>query len=180
MKNIYFISDTHWQHSNILKFTDENGVRLRPEFSSAKEMDEYMIEMWNQKVKPGDKIWHLGDVYFGQFETYRDNIHKKLNGHKRMLLGNHDNDSRLFGLFDKVQVIRRFDEYDFICSHIPMHKFSCYNHRKDLTMVNVHGHVHVNDVPDVGYVNISVEKTGYAPIHLDEVRSLVEAEYRRM
>lgn len=162
---------SHFQHENILSFRDKDGNLIRPEFSNVKEMDECLIENWNSVVKPGDKIWHLGDVFFGNFDTYRDNIHCKLNGQKRLLLGNHDENNQIFKLFQKVQVIRRFD--DFVCSHIPMHKFSCYNHRKEKTMVNVHGHTHNNDVGDFGYVNISCEKTGYKPIHYEDVLKLV-------
>lgn len=180
MKDIWFISDTHWQHESILKFTDKNGDLIRPGFSNVSEMNEVLIENWNSCVKPGDKVWHFGDVFFGNFETYRDNIHSKLNGQKRLLLGNHDDDGRLFKLFQKVHVIRRFDEFDFVASHIPMHKFSCYNHRKQKTLVNVHGHTHDNDVEDVGYINISCEKTNYKPIHIDEVRVMVNAELVKM
>lgn len=42
-KNYFAISDTHWQHENILKFTKEDGTLVRPEFSSIQEMDELMI-----------------------------------------------------------------------------------------------------------------------------------------
>lgn len=178
-RDIWLISDTHWNHANILKFKDDQGNLTRPEFSSAKEMNDFMLEKWNEAIKPSDKVWHFGDVFFGSFEEY-EKIHNQLNGHKRLLLGNHDNDSRLFKMFQKVQVIRRFDEFDFVGSHIPMHTFSCFNHRKNSTLVNVHGHVHTNDVPDIGYVNISCERTGYAPIHLDDVIKLVNLEKMKM
>lgn len=180
MKNVWFISDTHWQHEAMLKFTGDDGKLVRPGFSNAKEFDEYMMENWNSVVKPGDKVWHLGDVFFGDFESYRDNIHKKLNGSKRLLLGNHDNDQRLFNLFEKVQLIRNWSEYDFVSSHIPMNNFSCYSHRKNKILVNVHGHVHSNDVPSDGYVNLSVERINYTPIHLEDVIVKVKAELKKM
>ena len=65
-KNYFVISDTHWQHENILKFTKEDGTLVRPEFFSVQEMDEIMIENWNKEVKNQDDIvYHLGDVTFG-------------------------------------------------------------------------------------------------------------------
>lgn len=180
MSDIWFISDTHWQHEAMLTFTGDDGSPVRPGFSNAKELDDKMMENWNAVIKPNDKVWHLGDVFFGNFETYRDNIHKKLNGHKRLLIGNHDNDPRLFNLFEKVQLIRNWSEHDFVASHIPMNKFSCYSHRKNKILVNVHGHVHSNDVPEEGYVNLSVERIGFAPIHLDDVISKVKVEMEKM
>ena len=58
MSDIWVISDTHFGHSNILKFTDTNGNLIRgAKFSSLEEMDEHMIDQWNSTVKDGDKVY---------------------------------------------------------------------------------------------------------------------------
>ena len=67
MGNIFVISDTHFQHSNILKFTDRNtGKPVRP-FQTVQDMDETMVENWNKVVKPGDKV-----EITVQLKPYRD------------------------------------------------------------------------------------------------------------
>ena len=58
MPNIFAISDTHFGHSNIIKYCD------RP-FHSVSEMNEKLIDNWNNIVTEQDHIYHLGDVYFG-------------------------------------------------------------------------------------------------------------------
>ena len=68
MKDIWLISDTHFGHENILSFRHggPDGPLIRGNlFSSVEEMDECMIDQWNKYVKPGDKVYHLGDVFFG-------------------------------------------------------------------------------------------------------------------
>lgn len=166
--NIWFTSDHHWSHRNILNFTDKNGNKIR-NFSSVEEMDEYMIEKWNECIKPGDKVYHLGDITFND-KKFGDIINR-LNGSKRLLVGNHDNVKFLSsgGWFKNVGLWRRFDEHGFVASHVPLHHEQFYNHRKQFQMTNVHGHTHQNSLDSPLYINVCVEVTGYKPVHLDEI-----------
>ena len=52
---IYFISDTHFNHNNIIKYCN------RP-FKSINEMNQTIINNWNKTVKADDEIYHLGDL----------------------------------------------------------------------------------------------------------------------
>lgn len=168
MANIWFISDTHFFHDNILTFVDEEGKRIRPQFDTVSEMNWYMVERWNSLIKPQDKVWHLGDVAFKTTERAAelDHLLRALHGHKRMLLGNHDNIKSpvLLRHFDKVELWKGFKEEGFTCSHIPLRLDSL----RDGT-VNVHGHIHQNLMGEPGYINVCVEVRDYSPVHMDQL-----------
>lgn len=172
-RDIWLISDTHFNHTNILKFTDSRtGLLVRPEFRDVTEMNETMIERWNSRVKPGDKVYHLGDVFFGDKEWFKRHW-PRLNGSKRLIVGNHDDIPFLSsgGFFAKVQMWRQFTEFDLLLSHVPLHEMSSSRGRPDAAkrMVNVHGHIHQNPSPPGLYMNMSVEAINYTPQHIEDV-----------
>lgn len=190
-RNIWFISDTHFSHANILKFTDSNkpdNPLIRPGFANPSEMDELMISNWNEVIKDGDKVYHLGDVGFAGAPTIH-RILPRLKGKKRLVLGNHDG----YGIdhytpYFKIQPCwkvwsRKDHGKNFVCTHVPIHMVGV-DHRQehaDVDVVyNVHGHIHQNLVldkwgnPDRRYVNVCVEHTNYKPVHMDDLLALMK------
>jgi calcineurin-like phosphoesterase family protein len=164
MHDKWFISDTHFFHTNILKFTDGNGQRLRP-FNSLDEMHETMIEKWNSVVKDNDYVYHLGDVTFQYHRPFNTLMHR-LKGHKRLIVGNHDKLKQpgLLIHFDKVELWKGFKEHGFTCSHIPLLLQSLRDGH-----FNVHGHMHSNEMDDPHYITVCVEKRNYTPVSLDTI-----------
>ena len=55
MSKVFFTSDTHFGHNNIIKYSG------RP-FKDANHMDEMLIKNWNATVSENDEVYHLGDV----------------------------------------------------------------------------------------------------------------------
>jgi calcineurin-like phosphoesterase family protein len=165
MVNIFFSSDLHLGHENtFLKFKREDDkTPLRP-FTSIDEMNNAIITRHNSVVKPEDHWWCGGDVVINK--KYLPLV-KELNGHKRLILGNHDIwDVQKFleAGFEKVQGYRVFVD-QFIMSHIPLHESNVTTRFK----CNVHGHTHSNYINDPRYLCICVEHTDYTPLHMDEV-----------
>lgn len=161
----WFISDTHFFHTNVLKFMKDEKTRMRSEFSSLDEMHEVMIERWNSCVKPQDYIYHLGDVTFQYHRPFQE-LMWRLNGHKRLIVGNHDKlkQDGLLKHFDKVELWKGFKEFNFTCSHIPLRLDSLRDGK-----YNVHGHLHHRKMDDPHYINVSVEQNNYYPFHLDDI-----------
>lgn len=139
-------------------------------------MNETIRDNWNKVIKPQDKIYHLGDVYFGG-ASKDENIKflKSLNGHKRLILGNHDNgkDQVLQHCFEKIDVWRMFPEYRLLLTHVPVHistlNKSGRNGQPDFQLTNVHGHIHNRESPAGPYINVSVEMINYTPVSIEEL-----------
>jgi calcineurin-like phosphoesterase family protein len=157
MSNIFIISDTHFGHANILKFTDSTtGERIRPQFASVEEMDEHMVERWNSVVGDSDIVYHLGDVYF----EHGHRVLPRLKGRKRLILGNHDNGKSEYiqKYFQKVLMWRMFPEFNCVLTHVPIHESGMYK-----VQYNMHGHIHQNASPTERHINCSVEVQNYTP-----------------
>lgn len=173
MKNIFLVSDTHFGHTGVCKFTRRDGVtKLRP-WDTPEEMDEAMVEKWNAVVGPKDKVYHLGDVSMDKKSLQ---ILHRLNGDKVLIRGNHD----IYEMKDYAKYfrdIRGCHVLDgLIMTHIPLHpesmgRFGC----------NVHGHTHANNVEldgsiDPRYFCVCVEQTDFAPISFDVVKERIIAQ----
>jgi len=170
MANTFFISDTHFHHANMLKFTDYDGNKVR-DFACVEDMTEYQVKQWNSVVRPQDHVYHLGDIVINK--TGFD-VLPRLNGHKRLIGGNHDiHHHEINKHFEKVYGVRAM--YGGVLTHVPVHP-DCLERWK----VNVHGHLHTNTIrtvdnePDMRYINISCEQLDHVPISLDELNVIVK------
>lgn len=77
---IFFTSDLHLGHSNIIKYCN------RP-FKDIYDMDETIITNWNSKINKEDTVYVLGDFCFKNHQLYLP----RLNGHINLIQGDHDN-----------------------------------------------------------------------------------------
>lgn len=136
----YVIADLHFGHKNIIKH--EN----RP-FNSIEEMDKYLIDMWNEKIKEYDIIYILGDFswYNG---TKTNELLKKLKGRKILIIGNHDSNFLSKKDFDKslFEEICNYKEIKInktlICmSHYPIADWN----GKENGSIHLFGHIHTID-----------------------------------
>jgi|ERR1051326_2009 calcineurin-like phosphoesterase family protein len=166
---VWLISDTHFDHANILNFKKDNGQPMR-QFCSVDDMNWTIINRWNKLVQPNDHVYHLGDVAMKKSGV---ELMMHCNGKHRLVRGNHDiaGDTKYYmRFFQEIYGVRVFD--DLILSHIPLHPESV----KD-KWVNVHGHIHNNKPPHhfgPKYFNLSCEYTNYTPVTLEQVRKAIK------
>ncbi len=186
MPSVFLVSDTHFGHLGVCRFMREDGVtKLRP-WDSPEEMDEEMIRRWNDRVKPTDKVYHLGDVVINRraLPTLA-----RLNGDKVLIRGNHD----IFRDDEYRQYFRELRAYHVmngcILSHIPLHPESIGRFG-----TNIHGHLHARRVKkirgvdvktgqllysnenDLRYHCVCVEQTDYTPILFEDVLKRIREE----
>ena len=180
MPAVFLVSDTHFGHAGVCRFLRDDGTKLRP-WDDPAEMDEFMVKAWNERVRPGDKVYHLGDVAIARKSL---NILSRLNGDKVLIKGNHD----IFKLSDYAEHFRDIRAYHvmngMILSHVPVHEESLARFG-----TNIHGHLHYRrvlqnfgklnkqpEVVDLRYHCVCVEHTDYAPILFEDVIKRIQAE----
>ena len=172
MPAVFLVSDTHFGHAGVCRFLRNDGTKLRP-WDSPEEMDEYMVEAWNKKVRPNDKVYHLGDVVINRRAL---KILALLNGDKVLIRGNHDifRDTEYRHYFREIRAYHVMN--GMILSHIPIHSDSLGRFG-----TNIYGHLHSNRVMKDGVVDtryhcVCVEQTDFAPILFEDVIKRIEAE----
>ena len=186
MPATFLVSDTHFGHAGVCRFLREDGVtKLRP-WDDPEEMDEVMIKNWNERVRPNDKVYHLGDVVINRKHL---RTLSRLNGDKVLIRGNHD----IFRDDEYREYFRELRAYHvlngMILSHIPVHEASLGRFG-----VNIHGHLHASRVKrargvdaktgtvlygnevDPRYHCVCVEQTDFAPILLEDVYKRIVEE----
>jgi calcineurin-like phosphoesterase family protein len=178
MAEQWLTSDTHFGHENIIKYSN------RP-FKTVKEMNEALLDYWNQTVKPNDFVWHLGDVAMGHFDESWEYV-KKLNGTIFLVIGNHDRIARRYHMAEKyvarfaTRYLERFQATDYemrlgdwklhhfpyFGDHVGEERFTEFRPKDDGSIL-VHGHVHEEwkSRPTERMFNVGVDVRDFRPIH---------------
>lgn len=170
--NIWLSADHHWGHPNIIKHCH------RP-FDSIDEHDHYLIESWNQCVKPNDHVMYIGDMFMRCRRDRMVWILKQLNGKLHLVYGNHDKDI-LRGWAEKFFIWRKADYFLDVGEpqkahlyHYPLDTWRS----KHYGAWHLHGHSHGN-LPSRGNelrLDVGIDCHNYRPIHLDEIRMIFKS-----
>jgi calcineurin-like phosphoesterase family protein len=173
MAKIFVISDTHFNHAGILEFKDYIGKPVRG-FDSVEQMNQCMLDNWNDTVGPKDTVIHCGDVLFGldKVDWLTANF-AKLPGKKRLVLGNHDNPKHLAPFFKDIQMWIDMSDKGFLFSHTPQHASTLAESHRFGTgkVLNVHGHIHTNPSPEGPYKCVCVEQTNFTPVDIETLHA---------
>lgn len=167
MNTVFFTSDLHLGHRNLLDFRSE---RQGIDFPTIEHMHEHLIKQWNSRVKKRDIVWILGDLCMGGDSHLT--LLNELKGHKRLVMGNHDKgDMRKYlKYFDGIFGVH--SKYGLILSHVPIHP-------QEIAFrwtTNVHGHIHhiERNLKSPEYINVNVDVRGSLPISLEEIREEIK------
>ena len=147
---IFFTSDTHFGHSNIIKYCK------RP-FKDVIQMNETIIKNWNNVVKKDDTVFHLGDFSFRGFHTYKN----KLNGNIVILKGNHDYDD--LSIIKEITIKHAGKEW-YLC-HVPPE----INRQQFCLCGHIHEKWKSKRLGNKYMINVGVDVWGFTPITIKEI-----------
>ena len=127
-------------------------------------MDSTIIRNWNQRVKPEDAVYHLGDFCLrGSAKKWED----QLNGKIIHFVGNHDQNNKVRGL---QAGIMGFGGMEVMLTHIPPFTKAAVPDFCDLVLC---GHIHEKWkhiwVDDVLVVNVGVDVWKFMPVEMTEL-----------
>jgi calcineurin-like phosphoesterase family protein len=152
MTKVFFTSDTHFNHANIIKYC------ARP-FSSVEEMNREMIDRWNSVVGPEDTVYHLGDFAMGKPSDWPA-FFLQLNGAGKILvLGSHDRKSKQMLKVGFTEVHDKLEWDGWLLQHRPMNtgqRLLC-------------GHVHEKWRRLGWIINVGVDVWDFTPRTIEEL-----------
>ena len=168
--NIFFTSDLHIGHRNILEYSK------RP-FETIEEHDEALVQNWNSIVRPGDLVYVLGDFALCDAER-ATRFAKRLMGQRYLVYGNHDKRLRKDRDFTNQWLwTRDLTQIDvngqkIVLCHFPMLTWN-QSHRGSW---NLHGHCHgsLPDDPGARRIDVGVDCFGYTPVEFEAVKKLMD------
>lgn len=174
---VYFTSDTHFNHRNIISFCS------RP-FSNVEEMNETIIDNWNRTVGPDDTVFHLGDFCLGGSAEW-NRILDRLNGRIYLIMGNHDLRNIRQGYAGRFELVTmqmhiEIGKRQIYLNHYP---FLCYSGAYDGTW-QLFGHVHTGksnvgkDVPRLDLLyptqyDVGMDNNNFTPVSFAQVREII-------
>ena len=163
---VFFTSDQHFRHSNIIKFCH------RP-FNAVDEQDKALIDNWNSVVTKDSNVFMLGDFIFTAHIPTVQHYLRRLKGRIWWVMGNHDYQSKL-NRKEIADVVdgRQFDVIrtningtQFTMCHFPMMFW-------DRNSIMLYGHMHGGEKstasekvpPHPKMYDVGVDNNNYFPI----------------
>ena len=170
--NTYFIGCIHISHK---------WMAIQRGFDTVEEYDEHLIESWNKVVKRKDLVYILGDITMETNEHYHQL--DRLNGHKIVVLGNHDLPKHVKDLLNHVESVAGMIDYKGCAlTHCPIHPNEISFYR-----LNIHAHIHENTLSEIECVDrygddsdklfktkhkyfcVDAHKLNYTPITMEQI-----------
>lgn len=193
-QNLWFTSDTHYNHANICSATTKwiDPVTCR-EFKSLEHMNATLAGNINELVGQDDILFHLGDWSFGgfeQIEVFRkqivcNNVHIITGNHDHHIERNKNNCQSLFSSVNKyVELNVKWNvgtptlgarEANFVLMHFPIASWN----NMALGAIHLHGHVHFEPSKRLGkgkMMDVGCDGNDLKPVSLREVLNIMKGQ----
>ena len=172
MNDLWFTADTHFHHDAVIGFCS------RP-FADVEEMNQALIDRWNECVGRGDLVYHLGDFAFGT-PAQAVEVVRQLNGQKFLVMGNHDRnrvpvlralEPHFVWMRDLTRVKPRLGlskKYIVLC-HYAMRTWNLKQHGSWQLFGHSHGMLQTTNLS----LDVGVDSWSYAPVGLTEIAGVL-------
>jgi calcineurin-like phosphoesterase family protein len=189
-QNLYFTSDTHYNHSNICSSTTrwDRSLNKTRDFRSLDHMNDTLVNNINELVGQDDILIHLGDWSFGGFERIEEfrnrivcrNIHLVLGNHDQHIRNNKGNVQTLFlsaldymNLDLRINRSGNIEKYNLILMHYPISSWDGLSKGN----IHLHGHVHLPSqqrIAEGRAMDVGVDGNNYYPISINEIIHIMD------
>jgi len=182
MNNIWFTSDTHFFHEQSFIYEPRG-------FTTTMEMNEAIVERWNEVVQEEDTVYHLGDVLMGHYDV---NILKRLNGNIFLIRGNHDTLQKISDIYETGKVtniihtseLLKFGKLNFFCCHYPVLTANFDDKHFSQHIISLHGHSHQTSnwlFPENPFIyHVGLDSHDCKPVHLDEITTDIRNRWNQL
>lgn len=165
---IYFTSDLHFGHKNIIKYCN------RP-FKDVEDMNSKLIANWNSVVDHKDTVYILGDFAFMPKDAAAA-VFSSLYGHKAIVPGNHDSRDNLkaysqygivLDMLHEMDVVVEDEKIHFVLCHYAMRVWNKSHHGA----IHLYGHSHgsLPEDPHSLSCDVGVDSWDYKPVSMDDI-----------
>jgi calcineurin-like phosphoesterase family protein len=192
-QQVWFTSDTHFDHKNICRATTswKDSDDLTRDFISLDQMNDELVYWINTRVGQDDILFHLGDWSFNGFENIRKFRERIVCKNVHLILGNHDhhierNKENIQSIFSSVNeyltldvkwAIKKneFESARFILCHYPIASWNGMNDG----VIHLHGHVHLppqHRIAQGKAMDVGVDGNKYEPVNMTEVLKIMKEQ----
>ena len=180
---IYVTSDLHFGHNREFIYYPRG-------FHCVEDMNNAIIQKWNEIVKPEDDVYVLGDLMLGGNDGFAEGLARigSLNGNLHLVRGNHDTDRRWWAYAELPNVVEmqnaiylNYRKYHFYMSHFPTLTANLEKESLKQCTCNLFGHTHQksNFYQDIPFMyHVGLDSHDCKPILLDNVIAEMEAKVR--
>ena len=186
---IYFTSDTHFNH-------DKEFCWKARGFNSVEEMNNKIMENWNNTITDEDEVYLLGDVMLGDYQKGID-ILSQLKGKIYIIIGNHCTQKRIELYKELPNIIEvtyakliRIGKQHYYLSHYPTFTANYDDKPYHNHIINLYGHTHQRDKfftmgdplytePNPFMYHVGVDSHDCYPVSIDEINKDIHDEINR-
>jgi calcineurin-like phosphoesterase family protein len=166
MRRVFWTADTHFGHANIIRY-------CRRPFGSAREMDDALVANWNAIVGPRDTVSHLGDFAHGADGKHIRSVFHRLNGIKRLVVGNHDGPETLALPWAEPPTHLASTSVDgtrVVMRHYGLRIWPGMRGKA----ISLYGHSHGRLPGTTRSLDVGTDCWGYAPVGIEAIRHRLE------